>query len=91
MHTLASNTIMYGVPLISLLMMASKCEGAKHQAPLLPAGVKRISGGVYQEMRQVLVAFLRAAIPDAIALAEHCRRCTVTVNDILLALKRRGM
>ena len=64
---------------------------AERQAPLSPAGVKRISGGVYQEMRQALVAFLRAAIPDAIALAEHCRRCTVTVNDILLALKRRGM
>ena len=55
------------------------------------AGVKRISGGVYQEMRQVLVAFLQAAIPDAVALAEHCHRCTVTVNDVLLALKRRGM
>ena len=55
------------------------------------AGVKRISGGVYQEMRQVLVAFLQAAIPDAVALAEHSHRCTVTVNDVLLALKRRGM
>lgn len=55
------------------------------------AGVKRISSGVYTEMRQVLVAFLKGVIPDATTLAEHCRRSTITVNDILLALKRRGM
>lgn len=55
------------------------------------AGVKRIAGGVYSEMRQVLVAFLQDVIPDAVVLMEHCHRKTLAVNDIVLALKRRGM
>lgn len=45
---------------------------------------------MYPAIRKCLVSYLKNVLPDAIALAEHCRRMTVTVNDILLALKRRG-
>ncbi len=55
------------------------------------AGVKCIAGGVYQEMRQTLVSFVTGVVHDAITVAEHCRRMTITVNDMLLVLKRRNM
>lgn len=60
--------------------------------PLVPsAGVKRIAGAVYQEMRQTLASFVTGVVHDAITMAEHCRRMTITVNDMLLVLKRRNM
>lgn len=55
------------------------------------AGVRRIAGGVYQEMRQTLVSFVTGVVHDAITVAEHCRRMTITVNNILLVLKHRNM
>lgn len=53
-------------------------------------GVKRISGGVYEETRNVLRAFLSDIIHDAVSYTEHGRRKTVTAMDVLYALKRRG-
>jgi histone H4 len=53
-------------------------------------GVKRISGLMYEETRGVLNVFLENVIRDTIVYTEHARRKTVSVNDVLYALKRRG-
>ena len=53
-------------------------------------GVKRISGLVYEETREVLKEFLMMVIQDATAYTDHARRKTVTAMDIVYALKRRG-
>ena len=54
-------------------------------------GVKRISRGVFTEARACLEAFVRGVVGDAAVYAEHARRRTATVPDVLLALKRRGV
>lgn len=53
-------------------------------------GVKRISGTLYEESRGVLSMFMENVIIDAQAYAEHARRKTITVLDIVYALKRQG-
>ena len=53
-------------------------------------GVKRMSGLVYEETRQVLVVFLKNLIRDAVCYTEHARRKTVKPMDIVYALKRQG-
>jgi len=53
-------------------------------------GVKRISGLIYEETRGVLKVFLENVIRDAVTYTEHARRKTVTMLDIIYALKRRG-
>jgi histone H4 len=53
-------------------------------------GVKRLSGLVYEETREVLKNFLTDVIRDAITYTEHARRKTVTANDVVYALRRRG-
>lgn len=53
-------------------------------------GVKRISGELYGESRTVLKAFLEDVIRDAVTYTEYAKRKTVSVGDILYALKRQG-
>jgi histone H4 len=53
-------------------------------------GVKRLSGLVYDEVRGVLRVFLEETISDAVTYSDHARRKTVTAQDVLYALKRRG-
>ena len=53
-------------------------------------GVKRISGRVYEETRGVIRAFLTEVLRNAIEYTEHARRKTVTVTDVVYALKRKG-
>ena len=53
-------------------------------------GVKRISGLIYEETRGVLKVFLENLIRDAVTYTEHARRKTVTLWDVLYALKRQG-
>jgi histone H4 len=53
-------------------------------------GVKRISGLIYEETRQVLRLFLENVLKDAVCYCDHARRKTVTAMDILYALKRGG-
>lgn len=53
-------------------------------------GVKRISGLVYDETRNVFMNFLKSVISDAITYTEHARRKTVTTLDVVYALKRTG-
>ncbi|KAG9237766.1 putative histone H4 [Amylocarpus encephaloides] len=53
-------------------------------------GVKRISGMIYEETRPVIVAYLEMILRDCVAITEHCNRKTVTVADVVFALKRQG-
>merc|ERR1719453_2732646 len=53
-------------------------------------GVKRISGLIYEETRDILKIFLEMVIRDAVTYTEHARRKTVTAMDIIYALKRLG-
>merc|ERR1712110_809723 len=53
-------------------------------------GVKRMSGLIYEETRDVLKIFLESVIRDAVTYTEHARRKTVTAMDIIYALKRLG-
>ena len=53
-------------------------------------GVKRISGLIYEETRSVLKVFLENVIRDAVTYTEHSLRKTVTVMDVVYALKRQG-
>ncbi|GAB4821183.1 hypothetical protein N2152v2_008229 [Parachlorella kessleri] len=55
------------------------------------AGVKRISGGVVEEVQSVLRSWLSIVVPRATTYAEHARRMTVTLNDMLLSLKASGI
>mmetsp|Transcript_32573 Transcript_32573/g.68383 ORF Transcript_32573/g.68383 Transcript_32573/m.68383 type:complete len:116 (+) Transcript_32573:494-841(+) len=54
------------------------------------AGVKRISGLIYEETRGVLRNFLEKTIGDAVIYTEHANRKTVTAMDVVHALKRSG-
>jgi histone H4 len=53
-------------------------------------GVKRISGLVYAETRNVLKCFLENLIHDTVTYTEHARRKTVLAKDVLYAVKRQG-
>lgn len=53
-------------------------------------GVKRISGLIYEETRNVLKSFLEHVIRDAVTYTEHAKRKTVTAMDVVYALKRQG-
>ena len=53
-------------------------------------GVKRISNGIYDETRIILREFLKLAIQDAVTYTEYCKRKTVSAQDVIFALKRRG-
>ena len=54
------------------------------------AGVKRIALPTYQSVREALNAFLRKIVADTACLVENRRRFTVTLPDVLYALKRNG-
>jgi histone H4 len=53
-------------------------------------GVKRISGLIYEETRSALKLFLEDVVHDAVTMTEHAKRKTVTVQDVVFALKRQG-
>ncbi|RCN31035.1 core histone H2A/H2B/H3/H4 [Ancylostoma caninum] len=54
------------------------------------ACVKRISEDIYTDTREVLRQFLEKVIHDAVMYTEHAKRKTVTVMDVVYAVKRRG-
>ncbi|CAH0386032.1 unnamed protein product [Bemisia tabaci] len=54
------------------------------------AGVKRVSELIYRETRGIIKIFLTNIIHDAITYMEHARRKTVTVVDVIYALRRQG-
>jgi len=53
-------------------------------------GVLRISATIYEETRTVMRAHLEKILADCVAYCEHARRKTVTVTDVIFALKRLG-
>ena len=53
-------------------------------------GVKRISGLMYDECRQVVQQFLQNVVKDAVTYTDYSRRKTVTALDVVYALKRQG-
>ena len=59
-------------------------------AVILSTGVKRISVDTYDEARTALSSFLRTILKDVGVITEGARRMTVTVPDVLMALKRNG-
>jgi histone H4 len=54
------------------------------------AGVKRISGLIYEESNIALKLYLSQLIADTITFTSHSHRLTVTAMDVVLALKCRG-
>lgn len=54
------------------------------------AGIKRISGLMYLNVRFELKKFLEKTLFDAMIYTDHARRKTVTANDVVYALKRQG-
>ena len=54
------------------------------------AGVKRISGLLYEEVRGVLKSFVEGVVRDSTAYTEHSRKRTVTTGAVVAALKKRG-
>lgn len=55
------------------------------------AGIKRISGLLYEELRGVLkTQILEPMLRDAVTYTEHARRRTVTAQDVVYATKRQG-
>jgi histone H4 len=55
------------------------------------AGVKRINGLFYEEAQKALRSWMGPIVQRAAACAEHGRRMTITLTDILFALKGSGM
>jgi len=53
-------------------------------------GVKRLSGLIYQETRGILRIFLENIIRDAVTYTDYASRKTVSVMDVVYALKRQG-
>ena len=54
------------------------------------AGVKRIAKATIAEARHALVEYMKAVLKDTVVYTEHARRMTVTVPDVLRALRKRG-
>lgn len=53
-------------------------------------GVRRISGDMYDIIREVTKQFLERTLKDAVIYAEHAKRTTITSLDIVYGLKRQG-
>ncbi|KAI0395908.1 histone-fold-containing protein [Xylariaceae sp. FL0594] len=53
-------------------------------------GVKRISADIYEETRVVLRKRLTAIIDDCVKYTEYRQAKTVTISDVLHALRRQG-
>ena len=55
-------------------------------------GVKRISGGIYDSVRQAVKAYMEDLLKDVCAVVEgsHPKRKTVTTSDIVFVLQRKG-
>ncbi|KAK4196814.1 putative histone H4 [Triangularia verruculosa] len=53
-------------------------------------GVKRISAAIYEDTREVIKARLRMLLRDIVTYTEYRGAKTVTVNDVIFALRRIG-
>ncbi|KAK3955453.1 histone-fold-containing protein [Pseudoneurospora amorphoporcata] len=53
-------------------------------------GVKRISAGIYDDIRAALKERLQMILRDCVTYTEHRNAKTVTVTDVIFALRRIG-
>lgn len=53
-------------------------------------GVRRVSGNVYQPIRELVSVFLDKVIRDSITYTEYGRRKTITALDVVYALRHQG-
>ncbi|EJW05064.1 hypothetical protein EDEG_00845 [Edhazardia aedis USNM 41457] len=53
-------------------------------------GVKRVSKLVYDNANNLLRKYLEDLLQDVVTYAEHAKRKTVSVTDVIYALKRNG-
>lgn len=53
-------------------------------------GVKRMAGEVYDDVRGAFKEFLEKIVHDACLYMDYAHRRTVTVNDVVYALRRNG-
>ena len=53
-------------------------------------GVKRISAGSYEGVRDYIDEFLQRVTRDSLTFAEHGKRKTITAMDVVYALKKNG-
>lgn len=54
----------------------------------LKGGVLRVTRAAREESRHLLKAFVNAIVGDALVYMEHCKRVTVTSEDICMSLSR---
>jgi len=54
-------------------------------------GVKRISGLVYNDIRDMVHDFMNGVIHDTVCYTESSSRKTVTTKDVVMALKRKNL
>lgn len=54
-------------------------------------GVKRLSKNVYEPMSRFIIREGEKLLLDARVITEHMRRSTITVNDLLLAMRDKGV
>ncbi|KAG7113325.1 Histone H4.2 like protein [Verticillium longisporum] len=53
-------------------------------------GVKFISGTIYNDIREVLIARLKLIIDDCIKYVDYRKAKTITVQDVLFTVRRFG-
>ncbi len=53
-------------------------------------GVKRISAGIYPEIRDFMDYFMIHAVKNSVVFAESARRKTITILDVVYSLKKLG-
>lgn len=53
-------------------------------------GIKRISGLMYEEVREMIKSWLQKILADAVIYMEHNRKKTISVYDVVYALNRNG-
>ncbi|KAF2208915.1 hypothetical protein CERZMDRAFT_48251, partial [Cercospora zeae-maydis SCOH1-5] len=53
-------------------------------------GVKRTSNDVYPAARTEMKQYLESVLKDIVVVLEHSQRKTVTTNDVVFVLNKRG-
>ncbi|KAI7788391.1 hypothetical protein LA080_010724 [Diaporthe eres] len=64
--------------------------GKRHSRLARRGGVKRISAAIYNDVRAALMDRLRLILRDCVTYVDYRRAKTVTVYDVIHALKRIG-
>ncbi|KAM0404174.1 hypothetical protein ACHAQC_001795 [Fusarium culmorum] len=64
--------------------------GKRHRRLARRGGVKRISAGIYEEIRTALKARLETILQNCVIYVEYRNAKTVTVQDVIHSLSRMG-